>query len=63
MPVKRDAGRQVWFSSVAFSKPRFWAARSVRPAARVLQLRALCSYLRRMQRAVSPRLVTSALLV
>lgn len=52
--VERDADGQVRFRVVAFSKPRFWAARLARPAARVLQLRALRSYLRAMQRAVNP---------
>lgn len=52
--IERDADGQVRFRIVAFSKPRFWAARLVRPAARVLQLRALRSYLRAMRQAVSP---------
>ena len=51
--IERDPGGQVRFRLVAFSKPRFWAARLARPAARALQLRALRNYLRAMQRAVN----------
>ncbi len=46
-------GDLVRFRIVAFSKPRFWAARLARPIARRLQLEALRGYLEAMQRAVA----------
>lgn len=46
-------GEDVRFRIVAFSRPRFWAARMARPIARRLQVKALNAYLRAMQRAVS----------
>lgn len=45
-------GEDVRFRIVAFSRPRFWAARLARPVARRLQLKAFNDYLRAMQRAV-----------
>ncbi len=50
--VERD-GEDVRFRIVAFSRPRFWAARIARPVARQFQLKALNGYLRAMQRAVA----------
>lgn len=50
--IERGDADDVLFRIVAFSKPRFWAARVARPAARALQVRALRNYLRAMQRAV-----------
>ncbi|MDE0804182.1 MAG: DUF1990 domain-containing protein [Acidimicrobiales bacterium] len=50
--IERD-GEDVRFRIVAFSRPRFWAARMARPIARRLQVETLHDYLRAMQRAVS----------
>lgn len=51
--VERNDDDNVRFRIVAFSKPSFWAARLAPPAARRLQLKALRSYLRAMQHAMT----------